>query len=970
MRKIQTTLRRVGAGVLWQRNPVSGVRAPKTGHGLGACFVLLGLAITAAAQPADIRQGLVAYWPFESTDGATTLDATPFANHLNVVNLSAGNFTAGRFANAVTLNGSSTYLTNLHTPEDFPIKGLPIYRAGTYTIAMWVKGAAQTAKYLFSEGNTNTAGSTAGQTPIFILQTGQAAGNNSKFDVIMRNDGNTTLLNHMVSASVVFDNTWHHIAWVDDRGRARLYVDGNLDTANFNYTPAGTFTLNTTAIGTLVRGGVSTGAIFNGQIDDLALWERALTQTEVQQVMNNSLVAPVPELPPYLDRTPPANLTRMVGDRITLVARAVGNRPLNYQWSRGGQPIEGAIGPSLTLSNLAAADSGNYTISAQNIDGEATATTVLTVLPDPTPDLRQSLVSHWPFETMDDNGQGGILTPDLYSHNDMDMVNMDINNEVPGLVSGISYTFDGVNEHLYRRAGFPVFNNPGYSVSFWVNANGVGQSNRTVFAESSTNSPTPVFALGTHVTGTNTSLRVFVRGDANAVVLDRTSTRSVLDGVWHHVVWSETNGLGRLYIDGALDETDFSFTRTNLTLDQTALGALRRATVDSYFAGTLDEVAIWSRVLTLTEIQQLQSTGVPAPIGDIPPTITQSPASQSVLTSSKVTFTFTATGTSPLLSQWRKGGADLEGQTNATLFLNRVTLGDAGDYDVVVANSAGRATSQVATLTVAVRPPSPTELKIDFNNLGSESPADTEPGFTSFALPAFGPGPFRKVFGGAEVVVSGVNVRLESRLRTTPSNAVDFTEEKLLRDFIFSYDVTNSDGMDISVEFLEPNVPYTVTFWSFDSSSLGNNRVSDWSANGTLVEGGYTFIGSDPPVNNGRYRISFDATADADGTILIQGRRNSTAAGGINVFLNALQVTRHEMRVLGIEVPTPGALKLTFQVLNPAAPHRVVEKASLADPEWREVPDVTFLPPSGNIMSAVFSMPAASTRFYRIVEGP
>ena len=56
------------------------------------------------------------------------------------------------FSNAFTLNGSSTYLTNLHTSDDTDT-GLPIYGAGSYTVAVWVKGPGQTNRYIFSEGS-------------------------------------------------------------------------------------------------------------------------------------------------------------------------------------------------------------------------------------------------------------------------------------------------------------------------------------------------------------------------------------------------------------------------------------------------------------------------------------------------------------------------------------------------------------------------------------------------------------------------------------------------------------------------------------------------------------------------------------------------------------------------------------------------------------------------------------------------
>lgn len=55
---------------------------------------------------------------------------------------------------------------------------------------------------------------------------------------------------------------------------------------------------------------------------------------------------------------------------------------------------------------------------------------------------------------------------------------------------------------------------------------------------------------------------------------------------------------------------------------------------------------------------------------------------------------------SPLHYQWRKNGAALTGETNATLHFQSVSLGDAGDYSVVVANNNSAVVSSVATLTV------------------------------------------------------------------------------------------------------------------------------------------------------------------------------------------------------------------------------------------------------------------------------
>ena len=851
---------------------------------ISALFVLTTVTIH-SARSADSLTGLVSYWPLDSADGGVTADLAS-GNTMGIVGLAT--VSPGQVGNAFTFDGTSTYLTNLHSPDN-TITGLPIYRAGAYTISMWVKGPAQTARYLFSEGNVTI------NAPLLILQTGQAAANNAKFDVIIRTDGNTALLNHVVSSNIVFDNTWHHIAWVDNRGSARLYVDGNLDPANFNYTPSGTFTFHTTVIGNLVRGAAS-AAFFGGQIDDVAAWDRALTQAEVQEVMTNSLT--VPSL--FIARQP-SSATRRLGDRITLQSRGGGLQPVTYQWFKDGGEVFGATSSTLTLSNLVVADSGSYTVQITNPGGTIVSDpAVLTVQPDPASDLRAGLVSHWPMDAINIDSQGTNSTPDLYSNNDIRLFTTNFYDQAVGAF-GTAIQFNGLEQYGARIGGFPIYNNPALTVSLWINAG--PQADRRFFCESTTNgNNNPLFAFGTHANASNAAMRVFIRNDSAGVLVDRVSTRPVLDSNWHHIVWTETNGQAKLYIDGQLDETDFTYTRGALTLDQTTVATiLRQLGPSPTFAGAIDEVTVWNRPLTFTEIQEIRTTGVPPPTMAIPPAITQDPQSQSVLTRAKVTLSFTATGTSPLLTQWRKNGSPLTGQTNATLFFGSITLGDAGNYDVIVSNSAGSVTSQVAVVTVTLRPDPPSELAIDINNTGQETAVETEPGFQSFAIPASGgSGPFTRSYGGADVTLFGVGAGLASRRRATPVNSGAFTDEQLLRDFVFAADNALDQGMDISVEFLQPNQPFAVTLWSFDSSSTGS-RISDWTANGAPIVTGYTFNGSVLPTDNATYRINFNTTSDVDGKILVQGRRSPSATVANNVFINALRVTKRNIRILSIE---------------------------------------------------------------------
>lgn len=86
------------------------------------------------------------------------------------------------------------------------------------------------------------------------------------------------------------------------------------------------------------------------------------------------------------------------------------------------------------------------------------------------------------------------------------------------------------------------------------------------------------------------------------------------------------------------------------------------------------------------------------------PVITNQPQSQSVLAGENATFGALADGSPPLVYQWRFNGTPLPDATNASLALVNVQLFQSGDYQLLVTNSAGSATSDVATLTVSFRP--------------------------------------------------------------------------------------------------------------------------------------------------------------------------------------------------------------------------------------------------------------------------
>jgi hypothetical protein len=86
------------------------------------------------------------------------------------------------------------------------------------------------------------------------------------------------------------------------------------------------------------------------------------------------------------------------------------------------------------------------------------------------------------------------------------------------------------------------------------------------------------------------------------------------------------------------------------------------------------------------------------------PAISNQPTSQTVTAGQSATFSVTADGTGPLSYQWQKlvngTWTDISGATSSTFTISSTQAADAGQYEVIVSNSAGGVTSNTVSLTV------------------------------------------------------------------------------------------------------------------------------------------------------------------------------------------------------------------------------------------------------------------------------
>lgn len=117
---------------------------------------------------------------------------------------------------------------------------------------------------------------------------------------------------------------------------------------------------------------------------------------------------------------------------------------------------------------------------------------------------------------------------------------------------------------------------------------------------------------------------------------------------------------------------------------------------------TVADVALYS-----VRISNAYGSATSVPVGitgpNAAPTITMQPASQLTVSGSPARFTVAATGTGPLTYHWRRSGFVLPGANSATYSVPHASRGEAGNYDVVVADGLSLTVSQGVKLDVAPR---------------------------------------------------------------------------------------------------------------------------------------------------------------------------------------------------------------------------------------------------------------------------
>lgn len=477
--------------------------------------------------------------------------------------------TSDRFGNsnqAYYFNGSSQYMStavSYNNPSNF-------------SLCLWFKTTTTRGGRLIGFGTTQTG----------------ASGSRDRM-VWMKNDGklifavNPGYVGYTLTTNLAYnDGNWHQLIATCSNTPGQginLYMDGVLVGTNTaalggeNYT--GYWRVNYDEIG---WGGSPSSNYFNGAMDDILIYNRAITPSEVTTIFTRPDGAG-------------SNSPVCEGGTLNLTAPTIAN--VTYAWT-GPNGFSSSL-QNPTVTSMTEAKEGTYTLTVKNTSGCAAVTTAHAV-----GKIKKSLgptISQIP-------------TPDLLfqykfdgNANDASMLNHGTLQNSPGAtddrfgISNSAYAFNGSSQYVSTSLSYA--NPSNFTMSVWFKTETVLGGTLVSFGTA----PTGFSGQHDRVLYMNNAGKI-IFGVYPGSVQTISSTYTYNDGNWHQATasLSSTNGM-KLYVDGLLVANNASVTSAeNYTgfwkFGYDALGGWTSPPSSDYFNGSIDDILMYNRELTSAQV--------------------------------------------------------------------------------------------------------------------------------------------------------------------------------------------------------------------------------------------------------------------------------------------------------------------------------------------------------------------------------
>ena len=511
-----------------------------------------------------------AYWPLDEMTGTTAQDVAHNANGTLKGGLDfANDSVTGKYDSALSFDGVDDYIA-LGT-------GPALTGTLDFSISAWVK---TTASGVIIQQRDGSVGGYNGQYIVRVNSDGTAG-------FVVYNDGYQL---NFASTQKVNDGNWHHIVAVRQGNDGYIYVDAGTPATDSG--PVKSLNGNlAVSIGADTRHSTN---YFDGVIDEVKIYNHALTSQRVADIYNGHIRS---------DVLSPNDGSILLTERI-LRWLQVPNAD-SYDVYVGTDPT--AVADATTASSEYRGTVTSNTFNAAEIltfntryfwridtvKADATATgTVWDFTTAPAEDMAG-------FYKLDQNS--GTNAPDYSGHGN------------DGIVRGATWTtgivgnalsFDGVDDFVELGTGPSLGGKTDFTISAWVKTKGTGTSDGMIIQQRDSGGFNGQYMLRSRADG---FLQFVVYGDMG-FQFNFNSAQKINAGQWHHVVAGRKGTEGFIYVDAGTPTTDTSDIVRNLDSSiSVAIGADIRDQ-GSYFEGLIDDVRIYTRALSASEIDRLNSS--------------------------------------------------------------------------------------------------------------------------------------------------------------------------------------------------------------------------------------------------------------------------------------------------------------------------------------------------------------------------